>query len=203
MSNTIEWAQQIAAIANTGLYYVKDDYDRDRYQQLLDISAEMLASASQSENTTIRATLVNDDGYITPKVDVRGAVFQGSKVLLVQEAGDRLWSLPGGWADVGDTPAQAVEREIREESGYEARAVKLMAVDDRNLRNRRSIFAVYKLFFLCDLLGGEAQTSKESLAVDWFPLDQLPPLSQGRVTKAQMQRWFRHSQQPDLPTEFD
>ena len=114
-----------------------------------------------------------------------------------------MWSLPGGWADVGDTPAQAVEREIREESGYEARAVKLMAVDDRNLRNRRSIFAVYKLFFLCDLLGGEAQTSKESLAVDWFPLDQLPPLSQGRVTKAQMQRWFRYAQQPDLPTEFD
>ncbi len=203
MSGNIEWAQRIAAIANTGLYYAKDHYDGERYQQLLDIAAEMLASASQSDPATIRALLNADDGYITPKVDVRGAVFNDGKVLLVQEAGDGLWSLPGGWADVGDSPAGAVEREIREESGYQARAVKLMAVDDRNRRNRRSIFAVYKLFFLCELIGGGARTSEESLAVDWFAPDKLPPLSQGRVTEAQMRRWFLHWRQPDLPTEFD
>ncbi len=147
--------------------------------------------------------LTHDDGYITPKVDVRGAVFHQGKVLLVQEASDSLWSLPGGWADVGDTPSQAVEREIREESGYQARAVKLMAVDDRNLRNRQSTFGVYKLFFLCDLTGGEAKTSNESLAVDWFAPNELPPLSLGRVTAAQIERWVQHWQQPDLPTEFD
>ncbi len=203
MSGNIEWAQRIAAIANTGLYYAQNHYDGDRYQQLLDIAAEMLASASQSDPAKIRALLNADDGYITPKVDVRGAVFKDGKVLLVREAGDGLWSLPGGWADVGDSPAAAVEREIREESGYQARAVKLMAVDDRNRRNRRSIFAVYKLFFLCDLIGGEARTSEESLAVDWFAPDKLPPLSQGRVTEAQMRRCFLHWRQPDLPTEFD
>ena len=203
MSENIEWAQRIAAIANTGLYYVKDHYDRDRYQQLLDIAAEMLGGASNIAPVTVRDLLDHDDGYITPKVDVRGAVFKDGRVLLVQEAGDGLWSLPGGWADVGDSPAQAVEREIREESGYQARAVKLMAVDDRNRRNRQSAFAVYKLFFLCDLIGGEARTSEESLAVDWFAPNKLPPLSQGRVTEAQMGRWFRHWRQPDLPTEFD
>ena len=203
MTNTIEWAQRIAAIANTGLYYVKDDYDRDRYGQLLDIATDMLSSASDADPAALRPLLSLDDGYITPKVDVRGAVFHEGKVLLVQEAGDGLWSLPGGWADVGDTPSGAVEREIHEESGYQARAVKLMAVDDRNLRNRQSIFGVYKLFFLCQLTGGEAKTSNESLAVDWFAPDDLPPLSQGRVTAAQMERWFRHWRQPDLPTEFD
>lgn len=202
-NNIIEWAQRIAAIANTGMYYAKDNYDGDRYRELIDIAAEMLVSVSQSDPAAIRAMLDADDGYITPKVDVRGAVFNDGKVLLVQEAGDRLWSLPGGWADVGDTPAQAVEREIREESGYQARAAKLVAVDDRNRRNRRSIFAVYKLFFNCDLIGGEAKTSDESLAVDWFPPDKLPPLSRGRVTGAQLKRCFRHWQQPDLPTEFD
>lgn len=203
MPVNIEWAQRIAAIANTGLYYAKDNYDRERYQQLLDIAAEMLAGACDTAHATIRAQLDHDDGYVTPKVDVRGAVFNHGKVLLVQEAGDGLWSLPGGWADVGDSPSGAVEREIREESGYQARAVKLMAVDDRNRRNRQSAFAVYKLFFLCDLIGGEATTSQESLAVDWFAPNALPPLSQGRVTAAQIGRWFRHWRQPDLPTEFD
>ena len=203
MSDNIAWAQRVAAIANTGLYYAKDNFDRDRFQQLLDIAAEMLASASGAAPARVRDLLDLDDGYITPKVDVRGAVFQDGKVLLVREASDGLWSLPGGWADVGDSPADAVEREIREESGYIARAVKLMAVDDRNRRNRKSGFAVYKLFFRCDLLGGEAATSAESLAVDWFAPDKLPPLSQGRVTAAQMARWFRHWHQPNLPTEFD
>lgn len=203
MSRNVEWAQRIAAIANTGLYFVKDPYDRDRYQQLLEVAAEMLSGATETAPQTVRALLDHDDGYITPKVDVRGAVFNDGKVLLVQESGDGLWSLPGGWADVGDSPAGAVEREIREESGYQARAAKLMAVDDRNRRNRRSVFAVYKLFFLCDLIGGEATTSEESLAVDWFAPDELPPLSQGRVTAAQIERWFRHWRQPDLPTEFD
>ena len=203
MSKQVEWAQRIAAIANTGLYYVKDDFDRERYLQLLDLAADMLAGDPESEPAALLPLLTHDDGYITPKVDVRGAVFHEGKVLLVQEAGDGLWSLPGGWADVGDTPSQAVEREIREESGYQARAVKLMAVDDRNLRNRQSVFGVYKLFFLCDLIGGEAKTSNESLAVDWFAPEQLPPLSLGRVTAAQIERWVQHWQQPDLPTEFD
>lgn len=207
MSKDIDWAQRIAAIANTGLYYARDSFDRERYQQLLDIAAEMLAEAqspsADADVEAMRALLAHDDGYITPKVDARGAVFRDGKVLLVQEASDGLWSLPGGWADVGDSPAQAVEREIREESGYHARAIKLMAVDDRNKRNRQSSFAVYKLFFLCELLGGEAATSPESLAVHWFAPENLPPLSPGRVTAAQMERWFRHWRQPDLPTEFD
>ena len=203
MNRQVEWAKQIAAIAETGLYYAQDPFDQDRYNRLLDIAAEILAEISDQDSAGMRCLLTHDDGYITPKVDVRAAVFHEDKVLLVQEAADGLWSLPGGWADVGDSPAQATEREIREESGYTAKAIKLMALEDRKLRHPASAFEVYIVFFLCQLTGGEARTSNESTAVEWFALDELPPLSTGRVTEEQIQRWYRHWQQSDLPTESD
>ena len=113
MSDQIEWAQRIAALARTGMHYTKNHYDADRYRQLLDIAAEMLAAAADTETAAIKLLLEGDDGYVTPKVDVRGAVFRDDKVLMVREAIDGLWTLPGGWADVGDAPSEAVEREIR------------------------------------------------------------------------------------------
>ena len=171
MNRQVEWVKQIAAIAKTGLYYAQDPFDQDRYNRLLDIAAEMLAEISDLDSAEMRCLLTHDDGYITPKVDVRGAVFHEDKVLLVQEAAAGLWSLPGGWADVGDSPAQATEREIREESGYTAKAIKLMALKDRKLRHPASAFEVYKVFFLCRLTDGEARTSNESTTVDWFALD--------------------------------
>ena len=203
MSDQIEWAQRIAALARTGMHYTKNHYDADRYQQLLDIAAEMLAAAADTETAAIKLLLEGDDGYVTPKVDVRGAVFRDDKVLMVREAIDGLWTLPGGWADVGDAPSEAVEREIREESGYEAKAIKLLALEDRKRRHPPSPHAVYKLAFLCELIGGAAQTSAETTAVGWFTEDDLPPLSTGRATKGQIKRWFAHFRQPDLPTEFD
>ena len=126
MIGQVNWAKKIAALARTGLHYSKNHYDSDRYEQLLDIAADMLADAADADKERVRAVLDLDDGYITPKVDVRGAVFRDGKVLLVREAVDGMWTLPGGWADIGDAPSEAVEREIREESGYEARAVKLL-----------------------------------------------------------------------------
>ncbi len=203
MNKNIDWAQRIAALAKTGLYYANNHYDTERYQQLLDIAADMLAQAAAADIDTVRFVLAQDDGYITPKVDVRGAVFSEGKLLLVREAADGLWTLPGGWADVGDAPAAAVEREIREESGYEAKAVKLLALEDRRRRHPPGPHAVYKVAFLCELLGGEARVSAETTAVAWFAEDELPPLSLGRVTEGQLRRWFHHQRQPDLPTEFD
>ena len=203
MNKHVEWAKQIAAIAKTGLYYANDPFDADRYRQLVDIAARMLADIDGGDARDIKCALTHDDGYITPKVDVRGAVFRDGQVLMVREAADGLWSLPGGWADVGDSPAQAIEREIREESGYQAKAIKLMALEDRKLRHPPSTFEVYKVFFLCELVGGEAKTSNESLDVGWFAKDDLPPLSIGRVTAEQIQRWFKHWRHPELPTEFD
>lgn len=203
MGNQVEWAKRIAALAKTGLHYAKTHYDEERYQQLLDIAADMLADAAESSASQVKLRLAADDAYITPKVDVRGAVFRDGKVLLVREAVDGRWTLPGGWADVGDAPSQAVEREIREESGYEAKAVKVLALEDRKRRHPPSLNEVYKVAFLCELVGGQARTSAETTAVAWYGEDALPPLSEGRVTKEQIKRWFRHWRQPDLPTEFD
>ena len=203
MTDQVNWAKKIAALARTGLHYSKSHYDSDRYEQLLNIAADMLAEDADADKERVRAVLDLDDGYITPKVDVRGAVFRDGKVLLVREVVDGLWSLPGGWADIGDTPSEAVEREIREESGYEARAVKLLAIEDRKRRHPPSLHDVYKMAFLCELVGGEARTSAETTEVGWFSRDNIPPLSLGRVTAEQIARWFKHWRQPDLPTEFD
>ncbi len=203
MSKQVAWAQQIAALAKTGLHYTQNDYDGERYRALLGIAAQMLADAAQADIEQVALRLAADDAYITPKVDVRGAVFRDDKILLVREAVDGLWTLPGGWADVGDAPSQAVEREIREESGYEAKAVKLLALEDRRRRHPPLLHAVYKVAFLCELIGGEAQTSKETTAVGWFAEDNIPPLSLGRTTAGQIRRWFQHYRQPALPSEFD
>lgn len=203
MSKQVEWAQQLAALAKTGLHYAQNDYDAERYRAQLNIAAQMLADAAHADVAEAALLLAADDGYITPKVDVRGAVFRDDKILLVREAVDGLWTLPGGWADVGDAPSQAVEREIREESGYEAKAVKLLALEDRRRRHPPMIHAVYKVAFLCELIGGAAQTSSETTAVGWFAEDEIPPLSLGRVTAGQIHRWFQHYRQPNLPSEFD
>lgn len=203
MTDQANWAKKIAALARTGLHYSKSHYDSDRYEQLLDIAARMLADAADSDKARVRGVLEMDDGYITPKVDVRGAVFRNGKVLLVREAVDGLWTLPGGWADIGDSPSEAVEREIREESGYEAKAVKLLAVEDRKRRHPPSVHDVYKMAFLCDLVGGKARASAETTEVGWFAEDDIPPLSLGRVTAEQITRWFKHWREPDLPSEFD
>ncbi len=203
MANQVEWAKRIAAIAKTGKFYANNAYDAERYEQLLTIAADMLAASAEAESSAVKLILERDDGYITPKVDVRGAVFKDDKILLVREAVDGLWTLPGGWADIGDSPSEAVEREIHEESGYQAKAIKLLALEDRKRRHPPSVNEVYKLAFLCELLGGRAKTSSETTAVGWFGEDAIPPLSLGRVTAGQIRRWFRHWRQPDLPTDFD
>lgn len=163
MTNTINWLKQIAALAKTGLYFVRDPYDRDRYEKLVELSAKLLADYSGDSPDALQTLLVDDDGYITPKIDVRGAVFRDDKILMVKEATDGLWTLPGGWADVGDSPSEAIKREIWEESGYTAKAVKLMAVEDRKLRHPYSIFDVYKLAFLCDSLVEKRQPASKQL----------------------------------------
>ncbi len=203
MVEQVNWAKKIAALARTGLHYSQNHYDSDRYEQLLEIAAQMLAQAAGTDSERIKAILEVDEGYVTPKVDVRGAVFRRGEVLLVREAVDGLWTLPGGWADIGDAPSEAVEREIREESGYEAKAVKLLAIEDRKRRHPPSLHDVYKIAFLCELVGGEARASAETTEVGWFSEDDIPPLSPGRVRAEQISRWFAHWREPDLPTEFD
>jgi ADP-ribose pyrophosphatase YjhB (NUDIX family) len=201
----LNWCQQLQAIAQNGLTFAKDSYDIERYHQIRQIAAEMLADASGLPPTKIHGLLENDAGYATPKVDVRGVVFRDGKLLLVREKSDGCWTLPGGWADIGQSPAESVEREIWEESGYTVHAEKILAVFDRAKHPHQPAFAfhVYKMFIRYKLIGGEAKLSSETDAVDFFCENEIPPLSNTRVIEAQIKRMFVHHRQPDLPTDFD
>jgi ADP-ribose pyrophosphatase len=200
----LEWARRLQAIAQTGLEFALSDYDRERYQAVRDIALSMLAAGTGVERRRVESLFEGATGYATPKVDVRAAVFRDGRILLVKERSDGLWTLPGGWADVGDSPAAAVEREVREESGFEVRAVKLAAVYDRNRHPHPPlIHHCWKLFFVCELLGGEPRPSNETEAADFFAPDDLPPLSISRTTPGQIAHMFEHLRDPLRPTTFD
>lgn len=201
----LEWGRALQMIAQNGLAYSKNTFDIERFEAVRKISVEILAAHSGMESAYLLDLFTQEQGYATPKVDVRGAVFRDNRILLVRELLDQgRWTLPGGWADAGDSPSGAVEREIREESGFDARAYKLAMVYDRDLHNHpRFYFPIYKLFFLCEITGGAPALSSETGGVDFFPEDALPELSIGRVTAEEIHALFHHYRNPDLPTDFD
>jgi ADP-ribose pyrophosphatase YjhB (NUDIX family) len=198
---------RLSALAQDGLTYAASDYDLDRYRQVGELAAELLSVLSGRPADELALELGRDSGYATPKIDVRGAVFDDhERVLLMREKADGLWSLPGGWADPGEAPSAAVTREIVEETGYHSSAVKLIACWDRELQDNPPPLPVhvYKLFFLCRRDGAvQPPAALETLDVGWFDLDGLPPLSLGRVNHRQLGRALAHHRDPSLPTEFD
>ncbi len=200
----IEWVRRLQAIAQNGLMFSKDPFDRERYEQVRSVAAEILASYTATDMALISNLLRGEQGYATPKMDVRGAVFHANRLLFVRETSDGLWTLPGGWADVGESPAEAVIREIREESGFETQVCKLVALYDRNKHaHPPMLFHVYKAFFLCDLVGGSASPSLETSEVAFFGWEEIPRLSAARVTVRQIEKLFTHHMNRELPTEFD
>jgi ADP-ribose pyrophosphatase YjhB (NUDIX family) len=200
----LDWARRLNALAQTGLTYAESPYDIERYTAIRKIAAEMIAQGSGSETSRVLELLINDSGYATPKVDVRGVVFQDGKILLVQERSDGMWTLPGGWADVGDSPADAVVREVREESGFQTRATKLLALLDRNRQGHPpDVNHIYKIFIRCEIIGGAPTTSHEIQGVGFFAEDQIPELSLMRSVPAQIARMFEHYRHPNLPADFD
>jgi ADP-ribose pyrophosphatase YjhB (NUDIX family) len=200
----LEWVRRLQTITQAGLTYSRDAYDRQRYEQLQELAAEIagadLGEPSESWLGIIRA----EKGYATPKVDVRAVVEQGGKLLFMRESHDRLWSLPGGWADIGESPSQVAEREVLEETGFEVKASKLLAVYDKARHAHPPEFwYCYKLFVRCELRGGAPTRGLETLDTGFFGANEIPPLSTPRVTEAQVRRMFEHLAQPDLPTDFD
>ncbi|GIV77251.1 NUDIX hydrolase [Litorilinea aerophila] len=200
----LTWARALQAIAQNGLTYARDPFDVERYQAVREVAAEMFAYHTGEPVERLRALFEQEVGHATPKLDVRGVVFQEGRVLLVRERSDGGWTLPGGWVDIHESPRAAVEREVREESGYETRAVKLLALYDRDRHGHPPHpFHIYKLFFRCEIVGGAPASSVETDGVGFFSLERLPPLSLSRVTAAQLERFFQHEQHPDWPTDFD
>jgi ADP-ribose pyrophosphatase YjhB (NUDIX family) len=179
VSERVRWARTLQAIAQSGLTYTESDYDRSRFEAVREVAAEIAASLTGEEQLELLARFADETGYATPKVDVRGVVLVEGRLLLVREMGESMWTLPGGWADVGRTPSQAVEKEVLEEAGLTVRAARVLGVFDRDFRGRPQWPAhVYKLYVLCEPLDGSpAGDGLETEEAAFFPAAELPPLS--------------------------
>jgi ADP-ribose pyrophosphatase YjhB (NUDIX family) len=200
----LAWAREIQAIGQTGRTYSENDYHAQRYHRLSEIAAEIVAAHTAIPREWLSRHFLAQQGYATPKVDVRGAVLRDGGILLVQEKVDECWCMPGGWADVGESPAVAVAREVREESGFDVEPRKLIAVFDANRTKRpREFFHAYKLLFLCELTGGEARPSSETLAAGFFDFDALPPLSAERTAPRHLAEVRAHLSDPARETAFE
>ena len=200
----LEWAREIQSLSQTGLTYSENDYQRQRYRRLMEIAAEIVHSHTGLPQGPLLDDFMAQPGYATPKVDVRGAVVQQGKILLVQERADERWCMPGGWADVGDLPSETAEREVWEESGFEVLARKVIGVFDANRGGTPlEFYHAYKVVFLCEVVGGQARPSSETLAADFFDFDGLPPLSSARTNERHLAEVLAHLRDPDRPAVFD
>ncbi|MGD0173714.1 MAG: NUDIX hydrolase N-terminal domain-containing protein [Anaerolineales bacterium] len=200
----LEWAREIQALAQTGLHYATDDYHRDRYRRLMNIAMEITTEYGGLPRENVERAFMAARGYATPKVSVRGAVFRGGKILLVRDRADGGWCMPGGWADVGDSPSAMVEREVMEESGLTVRAARLVGVYDANRESvALEVLHAYDLVFLCDDLGGEPHASNETSDAGFFSLEEIPTLSSARTGLRHLRAAFAHRENSSLPTEFD
>lgn len=200
----LRWAKRLQAIAQAGLTYSKDPYDRERFEEIRELSVEMMAAQTGTEAAVVRELFANEKGYATPKVDVRAVVFRDNKLLMVREKADGCWSLPGGWADIGLSPGEIAVKETREEAGYEVRAERLLAVFDKRLHpHPPSPYDTYKLFIRCEICGGSAQVGLETDGVGFFAEDELPELSTERNTESQIRLMFQYLREPDRPCAFD
>jgi len=188
----LEWAKQLQSIAQAGLTYSKDQYDLERFQQIRDISVEIMSAYTHTDMKEIIGLFANESGYATPKVDVRAVVFQNGQILMVREKMDGKWALPGGWADIGLSPREVAAKEVKEESGFDVRALRLLAVHDKKFHpHPPSPYHVYKFFILCEIVGGQAALGLETSDVNFFGENDLPELSEERNTESQIRMAFR------------
>lgn len=199
-----KWATNLQSIAQAGLHYGKDVFDRERYEQVRKIAGEMMQAKTGLPKEQIKTLFLGDEGYQTPKIETRAAIFKDDKILLVRERMAQEWSLPGGWNDYDQTTAQNCVKEAREESGRIVKPVKLIAVQDRNHHNKPILATnVTKIFYLCKEISGEFVPNDETDACDYFALDKLPKLSIDRNTKEQIEMCFKASKDPNWETVFE
>lgn len=202
----LDWVRRVQAIAQDGLAFSQNPYDHDRYQELQRIAAQALARGLDVGLEDVVPRFDGAEGYATPKVDVRGAVFEDGRLLLVRELQDEgRWTVPGGWADPWETPRENVEREVEEESGFAVRADKLLAVLDRDVQGHvpPHPWRIYKLFFRCVRVGGRPTDGLETAEARFFAEDEVPELSPARTTEGEIRRLFEHLRDPTLPADFD
>jgi len=204
MPQWLKWAREIQQLSQTGLAFAVTDYEKNRYKRLTEITAEMVAHHTSLEKEAVEKVMMKQPGYATPKIDIRAAVIEDNKILLVQERSDKRWAMPGGWADVGDIPSEVAIRETKEESGYDVKPIKVIGVFDANrLGGQLELFHAFKIVFLCEFIGGKAATSDETSDVRFFSFEILPPLSLNRTNDTHINEILAHLKDPQKPAYFD
>jgi ADP-ribose pyrophosphatase YjhB (NUDIX family) len=197
-------AREIQHLSQTGAAFAVTEYEKNRYKRLTEITAEIIEHHTDLEKESIQKVLMDHPGYATPKIDVRAAVIKDGKILLVQESTDQCWAMPGGWADVGNTPSEVAIRETKEESGFDVKPIKVIGVYDANrIGGRLELFHAFKIIFLCELISGEATPSDETLDVRFFDFNNLPPLSLNRTNEKHLNEIKLHLINPERKTFFD
>ncbi len=200
----LAWAREIQALSQTGLAFNEPGYDTDRYTRFTEIAAEIIDQHTSVSKAEALKSFSAQPGYATVKVDVRGAVIREGKILLVQERRDQRWCMPGGWADIGDKPSDMVAREMWEESGFEVKPTRIAGIYDANrIQNPTEFFHAYKIVFLCDITGGQARPSDETMDVGFFAPESLPPLSECRTNDRHIEDVFAHWKDPAKQPIFD
>ena len=199
----LKWAIEIQSIAQAGLYYGVGVFDKERYEQLRKISAEMLAYKTDISKEKVKDLFCNEYGYQTPKIETRGVLFKDNKILLVKEL-DGTWSLPGGWCDVMESVKSNTIKEMKEEAGLIVEATRIIAVIDRNKHNKPILpYGVIKVFVMCKYISGEFQKNIETSESNYFGLDELPELSIDRITYDQIKMCFEAKDSNNWETIFD
>ena len=204
-SNQLDLIKRINAIADTGLVYTEGDYDKERYEELKKIGAELMAQVAEKPLEVLKDFVVPAESYPTPKLDIRGFVLnEKDEVLMAKERVDGKWTIPGGWADIGSTPSQIAVKEIQEETGLEAKVIRLLAVYDKQVHpHPPEPHYIYKLIFFCQVTGGQLTPGFDMLGADFFALDNLPPLSEERILEFQIKQLFQLAKSGTNEVYFD
>ena len=203
MEDWIKWAMELQSIAQAGLAYPDGVYDRERYERLREISAEMMSKKTELSFEKVKDIFCNESGYQTPKIDTRAVIFKDNKILLTHE-NDGTWSLPGGWCDVLESVSSNTIKEAKEETGLDVKPIRIIAVQDRNKHNK-PIFAygICKIFVLCELIGGEFTPNIETTEIGYFDLDNLPSVSEDKSNREQIKMCFEAYKNENWQVKFD
>lgn len=203
MEQIIEWAKELQSLAQAGLFYGHDDFDRERYQRIRDISAEMIAERTGLPLDKVKDLFCVEVGYQTPKIDTRAAIIDNGKILLVLEHNGK-WSMPGGWCDYNLSPAENTVKEAKEEAGLDIVIDRLVAVQDRDKHNKPPYaYKVVKIFYLCHSVGGSFLHNIETSDSRYFSADELPVLAAEKCSEEQVEMCFEAYQHSEWPVLFD
>ena len=204
MEKWLKWAIEIQSLAQAGLTYTDNVYDIERYERLREIAAEIIEEKSNISLEKVKDLFCNENGYQTPKIDTRAAIFKDEKILLTHE-NNGTWSLPGGWCDVLESVASNTIKEVKEETGLDVETIKIISIQDRNKHNKPIYaYGVCKIFVLCNVIGGEFIENIETTEIKYFSLDEIPNnLAEEKTNNEQIEMCFKAYKDEKWQTQFD